>query len=236
MHARELQQALKDRGFTPGDIDGVIGRNTIAAIRAFQAANGLDVDGIAGRNTIAALRAGRPADSAATNGLNNLSMPWFLEAQRAIGITEDTGPGSNPLIIGWARRLRIDYARDEISWCGLFVAHCIGLTLPGEVMPTNPLGARSWTGFGNPCAQPQPGALMIFWREARTSWKGHVGFYVGEDSSAYHILGGNQGDAVNVRRFSRDRFLAARWPKSAPPPTGAPRLLRPDGSLSNNEQ
>jgi peptidoglycan hydrolase-like protein with peptidoglycan-binding domain len=63
MHARELQQALKDRGFTPGDIDGVIGRNTIAAIRAFQAANGLDVDGIAGRNTIAALRAGRPADS-----------------------------------------------------------------------------------------------------------------------------------------------------------------------------
>ncbi len=235
MHARELQQALKDRGFDPGDIDGVIGRNTIAAIRAFQAANGLEVDGIAGRNTIAALRAGGPADTPA-NALNSLSMPWFLEAQRAIGITEDTGPGSNPLIIGWARRLRIDYARDEIAWCGLFVAHCIGLTLPGEAMPANPLGARNWTRFGVACPVPQPGAIMTFWRGSPSGWQGHVGFYVGEDASAYHILGGNQGDAVNVKRFARSRFLSARWPQTAPPPTGAPRLLRPNGRLSNNEQ
>jgi uncharacterized protein (TIGR02594 family) len=234
MHARELQQALKARGFNPGDIDGVIGRDTIAAIRAFQAASGLEVDGVAGRDTIAAL-AGTPQPAAAAP-LSNLAMPWFLESQRAIGITEDTGPGSNPLIIGWARRLRIDYARDEISWCGLFVAHCIGLTLPGEVMPTNPLGARAWSNFGNPCAVPQPGAVITFWRESRNGWKGHVGFYVGEDASAYHILGGNQGDAVNVKRFARDRFLAARWPRTAPPPTGTPRLLRPDGSFSNNEQ
>ena len=52
---------------------------------------------------------------------------------------------------------------------------------------------------------------MTFWRGSRDGWQGHVGFYVGEYASAYHILGGNQGDAVNVKRFARDRFLTARW-------------------------
>ena len=233
MTTLELQKALKAKGFDPGGIDGVMGRNTIAAIRAFQAANGLEVDGVAGPNTLAKL--GVSQAQAAADPLSSLSMPWFTEAQRALGIKEDTGPGSNPLIIGWARRLRIDYAKDEISWCGLFVAHCIGLTLPGEPMPNNPLGARNWGTLGIGCT-PQPGAVMTFWRESRAGWKGHVGFYVGEDASAYHILGGNQGDAVNVKRFGRDRFLTARWPKTAPPPTGGPRILRPDGSFSDNEQ
>lgn len=233
MTTRELQQALTARGYDPGVVDGFMGRNTIAAIRAFQAANGLAADGIAGRATLAALQAGTV--KAATDPPRNLAMPWFTEAQRAIGVHEDTSPASNPLIIGWARRLRIDYGSDEISWCGLFVAHCIGLTLPGEALPINPLGARNWSMFGVACT-PQPGAVMTFWRESRNGWKGHVGFYVGEDASAFHILGGNQGDAVNVKRFARDRFLTARWPKTAPAPTGGPRILRPDGSFSNNEQ
>jgi uncharacterized protein (TIGR02594 family) len=234
MTTRELQAALKARGFDPGPIDGVIGRNSIAAIRAFQAANGLTVDGIAGPATRAKLAASEV--KAASDPLHSLSMPWFIEAQRAIGVQEDTGPGSNPLIIGWARRLRIDYANDEIAWCGLFVAHCIGLTLPGEALPTNPLGARTWGRFGVPCPVPQPGAIMTFWRGSPTGWQGHVGFYLGEDAGAFHILGGNQGNAVNVKRFARSRFLTARWPKTAPAPTGGPRILRADGRFSDNEQ
>lgn len=229
----ELQTALKAKGFDPGTIDGVMGRNTIAAIRAFQAANGLAVDGVAGPNTLAALNAG--AVKAAADPLTSLSTPWFTEAQRAIGVHEDTSPASNPLIIGWAKRLRIAYNNDETPWCGLFVAHCIGLTLPTEPLPTNPLGARNWSNFGVACT-PQPGAVMTFWRESRTSGKGHVGFYVGEDAAAFHILGGNQGDAVNVKRFPRERFLTARWPKTAPAPTGGPRRLQADGSFSDTEQ
>ncbi|WP_156256728.1 NlpC/P60 family protein [Sandarakinorhabdus oryzae] len=233
MTTLELQKALKARGFDPGDIDGAMGRNTIAAIRAFQASVGLDVDGVAGPDTLGKL--GASEVKAAADPLSSLSTPWFTEAQRAIGVHEDTSPASNPLIIGWAKRLRIAYNNDETPWCGLFVAHCIGLTLPGEPLPINPLGARNWSQFGVACT-PQPGAVMTFWRESRASGKGHVGFYVGEDASAFHILGGNQGDAVNVKRFPRDRFLVARWPKTAPPPTGGPRRLQADGSFSTNEQ
>lgn len=165
-----------------------------------------------------------------------LALPWLIEAQRAIGITEVAGPASNPLIIGWGKRLKIDYRSDEISWCGLFVAHCISSALPAEDLPRGLLGARSWQRFGVPCPVPQPGAVMSFWRVARNDWRGHVGFYVGEDAAAYHILGGNQGDAVNVKRFAKSRFLSARWPASAAPPAGKPRLLHADGRLSANEQ
>lgn len=52
----ELQKALADLGYNPGVIDGIMGRNTKGAIRAFQAANGLTVDGIAGPNTKKKLR------------------------------------------------------------------------------------------------------------------------------------------------------------------------------------
>jgi uncharacterized protein (TIGR02594 family) len=165
-----------------------------------------------------------------------LALPWLREAQRSIGVTEVAGPAANPLIIGWGKRLRIDYRSDEISWCGLFVAHCIRTALPGEPLPAKPLGARSWQGFGVPCPLPQPGAVMTFWRVARNDWRGHVGFYVGEDAAAYHILGGNQGNAVNVMRFAKSRFLAARWPATAAVPSGGPRPLRADGRLSQAEQ
>ena len=48
---RDIQAALKNAGFYTGIIDGKIGKNTRAALREFQKANGLKVDGIAGKKT-----------------------------------------------------------------------------------------------------------------------------------------------------------------------------------------
>lgn len=53
---RWLQSRLTSHGFSPGPIDGVIGRTTTAAIRAFQKARGLAVTGKADAPTVAALR------------------------------------------------------------------------------------------------------------------------------------------------------------------------------------
>ena len=134
-------------------------------------------------------------------------------------------------------RLDIDYAGDDVAWCGLFVAHCIGSTLGNEPLPANPLGARSWLKFGSP-SKPQPGAVMVFWRGSRTGWQGHVGFYAGEnDAKGYLILGGNQSDAVNYTWLAKDRLLDARWPATAPPGSGKPRKVKDDGKpASTNEQ
>ncbi len=236
MTVSELQRALAARGFDPGPIDGALGRRTATAIAAFQAANGVSATGIADPATEALLAPAGGAGLAAADPLQALALPWFVEAQRCLGIKEDTGPGSNPLIIGWGKALRIAYSDDETPWCGLFVAHCIGSQLTAEPLPANPLGARNWGRFGVACPVPQPGAVMVFWRESTASGKGHVAFYVGEDDSAFHVLGGNQSNAVSVTRMPRARFLGARWPVKAPPPAGAPRRLRPDGRLSDNEQ
>jgi len=50
-----LQRRLDERGFSPGDIDGVFGPHTAAAVHAFQLTQGLVADGEAGRQTLEAL-------------------------------------------------------------------------------------------------------------------------------------------------------------------------------------
>jgi len=52
---RELQETLNARGYDCGTADGVFGKKTEAAVKAFQAANGLTADGVVGRKTWAAL-------------------------------------------------------------------------------------------------------------------------------------------------------------------------------------
>jgi peptidoglycan hydrolase-like protein with peptidoglycan-binding domain len=46
---RQIQLALKRRGYDPGPIDGIMGRRTASALRAFQADHGLAVTGMVSR-------------------------------------------------------------------------------------------------------------------------------------------------------------------------------------------
>jgi uncharacterized protein (TIGR02594 family) len=212
-----LQADLVAAGFDPGAIDGVAGPRTAAALRAFQEANGLRADGIAGPRT-RALLAAMPA--------------WSRYAARLIGTRERAGSADNPVILGWARALGLAYAGDSVPWCGLFVAHCLAVMLPGAALPATPLWARSWASFGAGVA-PAPGAIMVFRRGAAS---GHVGFHAGESAAAYRILGGNQGNGVSVAWLARDRLLGGRWPAAVPPPRVRPvAMTMQTGTLSTNE-
>lgn len=51
MNIKQIQCLLTYLGYSPGDIDGANGRNTIAAVRRFQADYGLTADGDAGAAT-----------------------------------------------------------------------------------------------------------------------------------------------------------------------------------------
>jgi uncharacterized protein (TIGR02594 family) len=144
------------------------------------------------------------------------------------------GRGSNPIIMEWAEDLDVPYADDDIPWCGLFVAHCVRTGLPEADLPANILGARQWASFGE-TAKPQLGAVMVFWRGSPGGWQGHVGFYWAEDDTAFHILGGNQSNAVTVTRIERRRLLGARWP-SDQRESGIIRTASSGGALlSTNE-
>jgi uncharacterized protein (TIGR02594 family) len=207
----DVQQALARKGFDPGNIDGVWGRRTENAVRAFQAKNRLSVDGIVGPVTRQKLFSSPVAYSASQDP----SLVWFLEAKRLIGTKEVPGLRSSPTILDWAADLDISYPGDDIPWCGLFVAHCIGSTLSRESMPSIPLLARAWLKFGAPVS-PRIGAVLVFWRGSKAASTGHVGFYAGETQNHYVVLGGNQSDSVNLVKISKDRLLGARWPATVP--------------------
>lgn len=52
---RLIQTKLKRWGYYNGNIDGIYGSQTLAAVKWFQSKNGLVVDGIAGPKTLAAM-------------------------------------------------------------------------------------------------------------------------------------------------------------------------------------
>ena len=52
---KQIQTKLRRWGYYNGQIDGIFGSKTLAAVKWFQSANGLTVDGIAGPKTLAAM-------------------------------------------------------------------------------------------------------------------------------------------------------------------------------------
>jgi len=60
---KQVQVALQQLGYYKGNIDGVYGAKTVAAVKAFQSSVGLTADGIAGPRTIAAYEAKLKGDS-----------------------------------------------------------------------------------------------------------------------------------------------------------------------------
>lgn len=206
---RAVQIRLSKHGFDPGPIDGLRGRRTIRAIRRFQEVRGLVPDGIIGSETHRALFGTLLPGEVPQFDVH----PWYDEGMRLVGLTEDTGPASNPKILKMAKDLDLAFKDDDLPWCGLFVAHCMGSALPDEPLPANPLGARSWESFGV-SVEPQRGALLTFWRNSMESGLGHAGFYHSESAEFFNVLGGNQSNLVNVTSVPKDRHVGTRWPIS----------------------
>ena len=59
---KTLQEKLNAKGFDSGNVDGIFGAKTYAAVTAFQKANGLGVDGIVGKLTWAKLYDATPVN------------------------------------------------------------------------------------------------------------------------------------------------------------------------------
>lgn len=86
---RTIQTKLKRWGYYTGNIDGIYGSQTLAAVKKFQRKNGLTVDGIAGKKTLEAMgifnssSSGSSSSSGATNSsdLNLLSRLVYGEAR-----------------------------------------------------------------------------------------------------------------------------------------------------------
>ena len=170
-------------------------------------------------------------------------MPKMIkEGIKLLDTKESPGSINNPVIIGWAKELggNIDdiYNADEIPWCGL--AQAIVAKRADKEVVKDPLWALNWSTFGDYVKIPMIGDTLVFVRKTSTgSTAGHVGIYVGEDNTAYHVLGGNQSDAYNITRVLKNRLYAARRPKYkiGQPSSVKQMILKNDGTpVSKNEQ
>jgi len=118
--------------------------------------------------------------------------------------------GDNPKIVQYAKKAGFDWVNDdETPWCSFFANFVVGRT---RIKGSGKADARSWLLVGDKTDNPEPGDIVVFWRESPESWKGHVGFFLGysENGSRIFTLGGNQGDQVSIAAYPADRVLGFR--------------------------
>jgi len=156
-----------------------------------------------------------------------------------LGVAEVVGKGSNKTIIAWRDELNqagvkiAGYSDDDIPWCGLFAAIITYRRMKNAAeVVKDPLWARNWAKYGVKPPKAGLGDVLVFVRNGG----GHVGFYVAEDDSAYHVLGGNQSNKVCITRVAKDRCIAVRRPPYVTTPSAAKKyVVASSGALSKNE-
>jgi uncharacterized protein (TIGR02594 family) len=131
-------------------------------------------------------------------------------AAAELGQAEIVGPEHNPRIVAYARECGIDWVTDdETPWCSTFMNW---VAFEAGVERSDSANARSWLTVGRKADPPEPGDVVVFWRESLVSKKGHVGLFIGfaSDGQRVYVLGGNQGNQVGISAYGLDRVLGFR--------------------------
>lgn len=134
---------------------------------------------------------------------------WYDIARYELGVEEINGSKHHPRILLYHQATSLKAKDDETSWCASFVNWCMN---ESNHKGTFSASARSFLNWGNVIEKPRLGCVVVFWRVSIKSWKGHVGFYAGEEGDSILCLGGNQNDRVSVKKYPKSRVLGYRWP------------------------
>lgn len=136
-------------------------------------------------------------------------MTPFNIARSYIGTTEGPGPADNPVIMEMYASVGHDWVEhDSVAWCAAFVGHCLERA---GIRSTRKLTARSYLDWGVPVdvVDAQQGDIGVIPRGS-SRWQGHVFFIDRIEGQWVWGLGGNQDDAVNVKRYPVSKLLWVR--------------------------
>lgn len=119
--------------------------------------------------------------------------------------TEIPGPDANPTILKYWQAVRHHRPTegDETPWCAAFVNWCLAQAgYDGTWHPGARSFARNW---GVRVGTPVWGCITVLSNEQgvdpQGTWAGHVGFFVRQQGDSVFLLGGNQGNTVNISRY-----------------------------------
>jgi uncharacterized protein (TIGR02594 family) len=138
-----------------------------------------------------------------------IAMTPFDIAKTYIGTVEAPGPENNPVVMEMYASVGHDWVEhDSVAWCAAFVGYCLE---KGGLRSTRKLTARSYLDWGIPVAvrDAQPGDIGVIPRGS-SRWQGHVFFIDRIEGAWVWGLGGNQSDAVNIKRYPASKLLGVR--------------------------
>jgi uncharacterized protein (TIGR02594 family) len=179
-------------------------------------------------NFVPSARASSPLDPFA------VAPPWFKWALAEVGTRElpgNTGPAIR-------RYISLAHAGGEGDpWCAIFANAALESCGLHGTRSASSQSFRHDAGFLR-LAGPALGAIAVFWRESKASWLGHVGFYRGELDGHVWVLGGNEGDMVQIEALPLEgATMGLRgywWPVGVPLPEIRP-VVMPHGSASHQQ-
>lgn len=173
--------------------------------------------------------------------LANIELPKHMNvAASLIGTKEASGSANNPIILNWAKDLGLDkiYKEDLMPWCGLFFAYVMKQAGREVILNTKDkydyLRALKYQTMPNVTVvtkgEERVGDILIFQRPSG----GHIGFNAGESANSFLVLGGNQGNSVNLTNIAKSRLVKCLRPIYK---TYQPQLVIvvPIGKLSTDE-
>lgn len=151
------------------------------------------------------------AGTGAAIGAAIASATWMKFANGERGVIEGRGKKNNPRVMAYYAKAGHSWVKeDSVAWCAAFA--CWALEEAGIRSPRN-LAAKSFLNWGTAIKEPKPGCIVVMHRPGASAAHGHVGFYVGPAGAGHiYVLGGNQSDAVNVKKFPVSRVVGYRWP------------------------
>lgn len=224
MNVKEIQTKLNVLGYKSGTPDGIIGRMTIAAITEFQKDNNLKIKwpGTIGPLTLAALGLATAIE---------IAPPWLILAKQKLGLHEKSDNAELRAFLKSDKATLGDPSK--LPWCGDFIETIIALTLPKEVLPSNPYWALNWAKFGRAVDVDKPvrGAVASVSRDGG----GHVFIVDGHDEKYWHAVGGNQSNSISKVKIAKDRKATLRWPISYPMNQSVLEFSKFSGIITTNE-
>ena len=134
---------------------------------------------------------------------------WIEIAKAEIGEMEIPGDMDNPRIVDYGKAVDLRVSDDETPWCAIFVNWCLWMA---GIEGTRKANARSFLDWGRKIEDPEEGCVVVF-KRGNSSWKGHVGFYMGEKDKYIKVLGGNQSNSVKYSYYKKSDLLGYRWPE-----------------------